>query len=123
MNYPVDIEEWQRLYKAVRAVCSEHGKEDPFGGGDFWVVDDCWGGVSQKLIVTNPVFLTRELVSKLSGCIRRLGLLGAEIVVALEGADKGVTDGGSGLVVHSAGFEGYWDIAALRSKYGNSFFT
>jgi hypothetical protein len=123
LNDPVDIEEWQRLYKAVRAVCSEHGKEDAFGGGDFWVVDDCWGGVSQKLIVTNPSFLTPELVKKLSACISRLGLLGAEIVVALEGAAKGPAEVGSGLVVHSTGFEEYWDIAALRAKHGDSFFT
>ncbi len=123
MNNPVDTEEWQRLYRAIRAVCSEYGREDPFGGGDFWVVDDCWGGVSQKLIVTNPSFLTRELVRKLSACISHLGLLGAEIVVALEGADEGAASGGAGLVVHSAGFEEYWDIAELRAKYGDSFFT
>ena len=123
MNDPVDTEEWQRLYKAVRAVCSEHGREDPFGKGDFWVVDDCWGGVSKKLIVTNTSFLTRELVGKVSACIGHLGLLGAEIVVALEGTEKGAASGGAGLVVHSAGFEEYWDLAELRAKYGNSFFT
>lgn len=123
MSDPTTIEEWQRLYEAVRAVCSAHGKEHPFGEGDFWVVDDCWGGVGQKLVVTNPSFLTPGLVSELSACISRLGLLGAEIVVALESESSDATGAGAGLVVHSAGFEEYWDIDALRSKYGHSFFT
>lgn len=122
MAAPIDKQEWTRLYEAVRATCRAHGKEDSVGGADFWVVDDCWGGVSQKLIVSNPSFLTRQLVRELSDCISKLELLGAEIVVVLEAAKIGATESNARLVVHSAGFEEYWDIDKLRAEFGESFF-
>lgn len=121
MNRLREVDEWRRLYECVREICARHGKEDAFGEGDFWVVDDQWAGVGQKIVVTNPQFISRRLVSELSACIGRLGLLGAEIVIALEGQKEGESDGG--LVVHSAGYEEYWDIKALRSRHGTSFFT
>lgn len=111
------------MYEGVRAICLAHGKEDATGEGDFWVVDDCWGGVGQKIVVSTPSFLTPNLVADLSACITRLGLLGAEIVVALESEGDGPSENSSGLVVHSGGFEEYWDIQALRLKYGSQFFA
>ena len=123
MDDLTDAEEWRRLYECVRAACLQYGTEDAFGHGDFWVVDDCWGGVGQKVVVTNPLFITRRLVAELSACIVRLGLLGAEIVVALETGDGKTEDEAAGLVVHSAGFVEYWDLQALRAKYGNTFFA
>jgi hypothetical protein len=53
-------DEWTILYNAVRDVCKKFGHEDPYGHGDYWVVDDNWGGVSQKIVVATPNFLKKN---------------------------------------------------------------
>lgn len=123
MNTFSGSEEWQQLYECVTSVCSNYGTENAFGEADFWVIDDCWGGASQKIVITNPFFLTKKLVSELSECIVRLNLLGAEIIIAIETGERGNVEEPNGLVVHSGGFVEYWNLDSLRKKYGHAFFT
>lgn len=124
MNEVIDHDEWKILYDAVRSVCANHGAEDPYGKGDYWVVDDNWGGVSQKLVVSSPAFLTPRLVAELADCIARTQLYGAQIFVVLE---LNVPDGKlppmMGLLIDSQGATEEWDLAQVRRQVGQSFYT
>ena len=122
-NIKTDRDEWLTLYNAVRAVCARHGIEDPFGDADFWVVDDNWGGVTQKIIVSSAKFLTPQLVRQLSQCIIDTQLQGAQIIVILEiRYRKSRLPKMMGLLIGSQGATEEWDIDLLRSKLGNEFY-
>jgi hypothetical protein len=105
-------DEWTILYNAVRDVCKKFGHEDPYGHGDYWVVDDNWGGVSQKIVV-----------SDLSEAIRKNNLLGAEIIVALDmDLPKGKISN-MGLIVDSKGAIEHWDLEKIREIAGPDFYS
>ncbi|MES2280546.1 MAG: hypothetical protein V4542_03960 [Pseudomonadota bacterium] len=124
MNEAIDHAEWRTLYDAIRVVCAKHGTEDPYGKGDYWVVDDNWGGVSQKLVVSSPSFLTPKLVEELADCISDKKLYGAQILVALE---LKTADGRlapmMGLLIDSQGATEEWDLASIRKQVGEDFYT
>jgi hypothetical protein len=116
-------DEWTILYNAVRDVCKKFGHEDPYGHGDYWVVDDNWGGVSQKIVVATPNFLKKKLVSDLSEAIRKNNLLGAEIIVALDmDLPKGKISN-MGLIVDSKGAIEHWDLEKIREIAGPDFYS
>ncbi len=61
-------ENWEALYNALRDVLSSLGTEDAIGEGDFWIVDDDWGGNLQKVCVTNRTFWSnhvKDMIQKL----------------------------------------------------------
>jgi hypothetical protein len=122
MNRSIDQKEWEILYNALRTVCAKHGTEDPFGNGDYWIVDDNWGGVTQKLVVSSPRFLTPKLVTEITNCIASTGLLGAQVIVALDLNIRGDKLSPMGLIIdaHSAIEE--WDIDLIRKRVGPDFF-
>ncbi|MES2927924.1 MAG: hypothetical protein V4843_13955 [Pseudomonadota bacterium] len=124
MNEEIDRDEWKVLYDAVHAVCAKYGTEDPYGGGDYWLVDDNWGGVSQKLVVSSPTFLTPALVAELAACIEKTQLYGAQILVALElNAPAGKLPPMMGLLIDSQGATEEWDLAQIRAQVGETFYT
>ena len=124
MNEQIDHDEWKILYDAVREVCARYGKEDPFGKGDFWVIDDDWGGVTQKIAVYSPRFLSPKLVAELSNCIEKTGLYGAQIVVALDlEIPNEKLPPMMGLLIDSVGATEEWDLQAIRQKVGSDFYT
>ncbi|MBQ5939014.1 MULTISPECIES: hypothetical protein [unclassified Massilia] len=122
MNKSIDQKEWEILYHALRAVCARHGKEDPFGNSDYWVVDDCWGGVTQKIVVTSPCFLTPELVDEISNCVRDTGLWGAQVVVSLDFNLPGEKLPPMGLIVDAQGVIEQWDLDSIRKRVGGDFY-
>jgi hypothetical protein len=122
MNKSIDHEEWETLYQALGVVCARHGKEDPYGNGDYWVVDDCWGGVTQKVVVFSPRFLTPQLVAEISKCIGETGLLGAQVIVALDLNLPGGKLPPSGVVVDSHGAIEQWDLDLIRKRVGQYFY-
>jgi hypothetical protein len=122
MSELTDQEEWELLYKALCAVCAAHGEENPYGNGDFWVVDDCWGGVTQKIVVSSPRFLTPQLVAEISECIIATGLLGAQVVVALDFNLPGEKLPQMGMIVDSHGAIEQWDLELIRKRVGQDFY-
>jgi hypothetical protein len=124
MNEKIDHDEWQILYDAVRSVCARYGKEDPFGKGDYWVIDDNWGGVTQKIAVNSSKFLSPKLVAELADCIAKTKLYGAQIVVALDlETPNEKLPPMMGLLIDSAGATEEWDLPAIRKKLGDDFYT
>lgn len=122
MSKSIDQAEWELLYHALCATCARSGQEDPFGLADYWVVDDCWGTVTQKLVVTSPSFLTPKLVSDISNCIRETGLLGAQVVVALEFNLPGEKLPPMGLIIGSQSAYEEWDLELIRKRVGSDFY-
>lgn len=61
-NDPSD-DEWWTLYRSLGAALSQFGEEDAFGNGDYWVVDDDYGGTSHKVCVSRLAFITPELIA------------------------------------------------------------
>lgn len=123
MSKKYSQDEWTILYNAVSEVCKKFGKEDPYGHGDYWVVDDNWGGASQKIIVATPKFLKKKLVSELSEAIKKTNLLGAEIVIALDMDLPRGKINNMGLIVDSQGVIEQWDIERIREIAGSDFYS
>lgn len=115
--------EWEILYRALCAVCAKYGKEDPFGDGDYWIVDDCWGTAMQKICVFSPGFLTPGLAADISRCIRDTHLPEAEVVVALDIQDPDVDLAPMGILVNASGYEERWDLGEIRRQLGQDFFA
>src|SRR4051794_10502118 len=53
--------EWRALYAALSVLLAKHGKQNVYGDGDFWIVDDNDGSSQHKVRVTRASFLTRPL--------------------------------------------------------------
>lgn len=45
--------DWQLLHDAITGVLDLHGVKDPFGRGDYWLLDENWGRYSQQLEFQN----------------------------------------------------------------------
>lgn len=41
--------EWQLLYDQILEVLRQFGEENPYGHGDYWVLDDNWGIQQHKV--------------------------------------------------------------------------
>ena len=49
-------QEWKELYEQLVTALVSFGKNDAFGNGDCWLVDDDWGKAQHKIEITNPEF-------------------------------------------------------------------
>ena len=55
-------EKWKDLYLSLGEVLSQFGREDPYGNGDYWLVDDDYGDTAHKVCVSRIAFLSPELI-------------------------------------------------------------
>ena len=117
-------EEWKTHYAAVRRMCERYGKEDSSGGGDFWVSDDNWGGVTQRVIVHSTTFLRPKLVRELVEYLRSNEHYGVMIEVILDLNFEGQKlPSMMGLVIDMQSGTEHWDLPAIRQKVGSAFYT
>lgn len=70
MNDRALDQQWTKLHGALRDVLSRFGIEDPYGDGDYWVVDDNWGDPSQKVEISRASFLTPTLITEIKEALR-----------------------------------------------------
>ena len=61
--------EWQVLHDKITEVLDRFGKKDPFGRGDYLLVDDDWGGYRQKLEVQNLNLLQPHIIKLLQALL------------------------------------------------------
>ena len=57
--------EWQVLHDRITKLLDQFGKKDPFGRGDYWLVDDDWGDYRQKLEVQTLSLLQPRVIKLL----------------------------------------------------------
>lgn len=109
--------EWDALYADLNAILSAHGREDPFGKADYWLVDDNYGSPQHKVCVTQISFLTRSLCRECQRLIRRYSLPW-EILFSLENR---VNESELGVTVTKSSMDEYWNAERLAEQHGRSF--
>lgn len=119
-NEALRRQEWEALYAEIRATLAALGREDAFGEGDFWVVDDDWGGFRHKVCVTRLAFLTPSLAQAVQGVLRRMHLPW-EVILALDFPDAARPPDGEGVLVSKSSIEPRWDAGRLRRDHGAQF--
>ena len=50
MNEEIRCEQWAALYADLLHAPAPFGRNDAFGDGDSWLVDDGWGGRQHKVV-------------------------------------------------------------------------
>jgi len=80
------------------------------------------GGVAQKIVVFSPSFLTPTLVNQISKCIKETGLLGAQVVVALDFELLNIELEPMGIIIDSHGMIAQWNLEEIRKRVGQDFY-
>lgn len=57
--------DWPILHDRVTEVLDRFGRKDPFGKGDYWLVDDNWGRWQQQVEIQNLNLLRPEVIASL----------------------------------------------------------
>ena len=57
--------EWTKIYELLLAVLTRHGVHDPFGDGDFYLVDDDYGSMQHKIECTSAAAFTPALTTEI----------------------------------------------------------
>ena len=116
----VQREEWGLLYRELLAVLPAHGREDPFGNGDYWLVDDNYSSTQHKICATRPSFVTRPMVKAVQRLLqgRRLHW---EVLVSLDFKDAKRHPDDLGILVSAHRIDENWNRERMRKTYGNDF--
>jgi hypothetical protein len=61
--------EWQELHDRVTAVLDQYGRKDPFGDGDYWLVDENWGWRDLQLGFQNLALLQPHVITSLQALL------------------------------------------------------
>src|SRR6201988_766272 len=93
-------EQWAALYDRLLKLLSAAGKNDAYGKGDFWLLDDDWGDTPlQKVRVFRPEFLTRELTEQVQKLLLS-GFADWGVMFDLSGMQEPRIEGARGIVVY-----------------------
>ena len=120
-------DEWRVLNKAIHAICEKYGA--PTSGknkNDYFISDENWGGVSQRLVVYEPNFLSLTLTNELANAIKKNKLLGAQIDVVFDFTKNNFDpEYLRGLLIVTGGgvYPAIFNVEALRSRFGRSFYS
>lgn len=110
--------DWNNLYQKLCHLLLKYGKNDPYGNGDYWVVDDDWGEMQQKICIFKPEVLQHKLLADiqllLSGTCSKW-----TVIIAIE-IDGLASDG---LLLTDLKVQQIWNLAELRKVFGPDFFT
>jgi hypothetical protein len=109
--------EWRLLYAKLSGLLESAGEPDPFGGGDYWLVDDNWGLRQHKLCVFRIEAVTSTLTDEIQKILKPFGPEW-EVLVALELKDKRYTGGPEGMVITAQGVREHWDRGLLKEQLG-----
>jgi hypothetical protein len=72
MNDPEESEQektWGLLYDQIQQVLQGYGTENPYGDGDYWVLDDNWGVWQHKVEVHSLKMLMPPVVKSLQSIL------------------------------------------------------
>jgi hypothetical protein len=63
--------EWEALYSELMQVLEHHGKHDPFGDDDYFLIDDYYSSPQHKVECTSAMTFTPPLVADIQKVLRR----------------------------------------------------
>lgn len=113
-------EEWTKLYDELQQLLARHGREDAFGEGDFWVVDDNYGSPQHKVCVSRASFLTKIMASEVQQKIRTYSLPW-EVIFAFDPRDERLDSADLGILVRKTDIQEHWDTGRMKRLLGNDF--
>jgi len=113
-------EVWRELYSLLRALCLRSGVESPYGKGDFWIVDDDWGGQLHKICVFRISFITKRLVGDIQALLQTQ-FADWGVMFQLEILNAVETIPPEGLVVYADAIEEAWDRDLLIRVFQKEF--
>jgi hypothetical protein len=90
-------QEWQSLYGALEGVFIQFGKEDAYGEGDYWIVDDDYGEPSHKVCISRLGFVTPDLVAAIQRALKDTP--NWKVLLQIDEPLDGLPDSSSGLTV------------------------
>lgn len=73
--------EWKEMYGLLLDILERHGRHDPFGDGDFFLVDDDYGSKQHKIECTSKAVFTPVLAAEIQQLLE--SFKGWEVTVAL----------------------------------------
>ena len=79
---------WSILYDRITKLLQQFGTENPFGEGDYWVLDDNWGPLQHKICVFNLKMLKPNIVYALQSLLSDFPDWGIVIAVDIPGKEK-----------------------------------
>lgn len=108
------------LYQSLSNLLGRCGHSDPFGKGDYWIVDDGWVPHSQKVCIFNIQFMTPNLAKEVQALLSQEF---QECVVwfQIEVEEPGEDIATPGIRVFADRIEHDWDLDALRSIFKHRF--
>ena len=98
VNQSQHDQEWQALYDALGAVLIQFGKEDAYGNGDYWIVDDSYGTPCHKVCISRLGFVTPHLISAIQRALQATPHW--KVLLQIDETLDGVPGSSSGLTVH-----------------------
>lgn len=110
----------EQLHRSVARILAAHGREDPYGNGDYWIVDGWLGPYSCKVCVWKIKFLTPSLVDQIQDVLRQK-FRGGEVIFALDLVDAPEDLPPGGITVTRDHIQQDWDKSRLRHLYGPDF--
>lgn len=118
MNRP---QRWAQLYQDLRRLLTSRGVESPFGSGDFWIVDDDWGGALQKVYIFRIEFLTAAMVRRIQNLLAT-GYPEWGVMIQLDiGPENAKLCPPEGVVVFSDCVRYDWNVDLLKKIFGDAF--
>jgi hypothetical protein len=99
--------EWAPLYESLKKSLAQLGQEDAFGDGDYWLVDDDYGGTAQKLCIHKLTYLSSHLIATIQTVLKSFPAW--HVLVQLETEIDGQPTPPEGIVVYPNHVEQHWD--------------
>jgi hypothetical protein len=63
--------EWQVLHEKITETLDRFGTKNPFGKGDYWLVDDNWGWCRQQLEFQNLNLFRPQVIKSLQALLAK----------------------------------------------------
>jgi hypothetical protein len=117
---PEERSETRALYDTLEQLLSTHGRSDPFGNGDYWIVDDRWSPRSHKVCIFNIEFLTPQLVEEVQRLLKQ-NFPTCVVWFQIEVVEPGVPIPLPGICVFADRVEQDWDRDKMRSLFKDRF--
>ena len=112
--------QWRSLYAALGRLLGSHGSEDCMGRGDYWIVEDNYGGWDHKLCIHRMACLTPALAQSMQSLLRSR-FPDWSILVQIEAKHDGRSVPPQGLRIRADALERHWNDRLLRRLFGSEF--
>lgn len=68
----IRAKEWNKIFVLLGKILDFHGKQDPFGNGDFYLADDDYGYLQHKVECATKALLTQALIIEVQVMLQSL---------------------------------------------------